>query len=298
MTSGDLIADRRLALALMLRDGGDGEGALSVIDQALERAPRWAEARFARAETLQLLRRDGEAAAAYRAYLALDPADRMGAGARLALLGAAPAPSGLTPAYLQSLFDQYAPRYEESLVGRLGYRAPALLRAAVDTVLPRERDPLAVLDLGCGTGLAGAAFRDRAEWLEGIDLAPAMIAEARRKNLYDRLAAADLLAFLAAPTRSYDLIVAADVFVYLGALEPVLRATAGALDPGGVLAFTVQSSDTEPFALGPDHRFSHGPAYLRAAAASAGFDLLRLDEASYRSEGGHPVPGLLGLLRR
>jgi predicted TPR repeat methyltransferase len=292
MTSGDLLADRRLSFALMLRDGGDAEGALSVLDQALERAPDWAEARFARAETLQLLGQDEEAVAAYRAYLALDPTDRMGATARLGLLGTAAA-DHLPSAYVRTLFDQYAPRYEESLVAKLGYRAPVLLRAAVDALLPSDRNRLAVLDLGCGTGLAGAAFRDRADWLEGVDLAGGMIAEARRKGIYDRLTVADLLAFLATPPRRYDLIIAADVFVYLGALDPVLAAVAGALEPGGLLAFTLQKGDVAPFALGPDQRFSHWPAYVRTAATEADLQILSLDEVSYRTERERPVPGLL-----
>src|SRR5581483_3486601 len=139
-TSGDLLADRRLAYALMVRGRGDAAAALSLIDEALERAPGWAEALFARAETLERLGRDTEAAQAYRACLARDPADRMGAGARLALL-AGETPPALPEAYLRSLFDQYAPRYDAALLGRLGYRAPVLLRAAVGVVArPRLRD--------------------------------------------------------------------------------------------------------------------------------------------------------------
>ena len=45
----------------------------------------------------------------------------------------------------------------------------------------------AMLDLGCGTGLGGAAFRPFVDRLVGVDLSPAMIAQAAAKGLYDRL---------------------------------------------------------------------------------------------------------------
>ena len=44
-------------------------------------------------------------------------------------------------AYVQALFDQYAPRFEASLVGDLGYRGPALLFKAVLSVRSAARKP-------------------------------------------------------------------------------------------------------------------------------------------------------------
>lgn len=298
MTSGDLLADRRLAFALMLRDQGDHDGAVSVIEQALERAPGWTAARFALAEALASLGRTEEAAAAYRACLAAAPEDAMGAAIRLSLLGAAPAPERLPQAHVRALFDQYAARYEDSLLNNLAYRAPALLRAAVDTVRPPAADGDVVLDLGCGTGLAGAAFRDRARWLEGVDLAPRMIAAAGDKGIYDRLTIADIVAFLAAPPRRYDLVVAADTLVYLGDLQPILAGAARATEAGGLLALTLQKGETAPYLLGADQRYRHAPAYVVEAAAAAQLDIARLEEASYRTEKAEPVPGLVVVLRR
>ncbi len=88
-----------------------------------------------------------------------------------------------------------------------------------------------------------------------------MIAKARAKNLYDRLAVADLLDFLAAePAESADLAVAADVFVYVGDLDPVFAASARVLEPDGLFAFTAQSlGEGAGFHVGEDLRFGPFP---------------------------------------
>jgi predicted TPR repeat methyltransferase len=158
-----------------------------------------------------------------------------------------------------------------------------------------------VLDLGCGTGLAGAAFRPLAERLVGVDLSPGMIAQAAAKNIYDQLETLDLLQFLAAEQAAehmFPLILAADVFAYSGDLAPVTGAAANVLAPAGLLAFTVETHAGEGVVLGDKLRFAHGAAHVRAAVAAAGLALVELTEASTRSEAGVPVPGLLVVAMR
>jgi predicted TPR repeat methyltransferase len=296
MSSGNLTADRRFAYAQMLRESGDAAAAADVIVQALELAPQWAEGRFALAETLADAGRTQDAVEAYRAYLARDPADSMGAAVRLALLAATPVPAALPGAYVQRLFDDYAPRFDAALTERLGYRAPEALRAAVAAVAP-DRTFAAMLDLGCGTGLAGAAFRPMAKWLEGMDLSPRMIAEAERKHVYDQLAAGDMLTHMKTAHRRFDLIIAADVLVYVGALEDGLQAARKIIAPDGLFAFTVQRHDGAGYVLGAEHRYSHSRAYVEASARGAGFAVTRLDDGVFRQEKGVDVPGLLAVLR-
>ena len=84
------------------------------------------------------------------------------------------------------------------MIGQLGYAAPQILLDLAAMVMP-GRERLSILDLGCGTGLAGAAFRPLAARLDGIDLSPAMIEKARARGIYDHLAVADLETALAAP---------------------------------------------------------------------------------------------------
>lgn len=297
MACCDLAAHRRLEFGLALVADGDLAAAISVFEQALERAPDWAEARFALADALHAAGRRDEAVTAYAAYLALDPADIMGAAIRLALLGAAPQPDRLPPAYVKTLFDQYAPRFEASLVGRLAYRAPLLLRAALEAVAPAAAPAGRVLDLGCGTGLAGEALRHRAAWLEGVDLSPVMVEQARRKGIYDRLEVGEAVAVLSGARDRFDIVVAADVVVYLGDLAPLLAAAHRALVPGGRFAFSAQRTEGAGFLLGGDHRYSHSVVYLTAAAETAGFAVERLENAVCRTEAGADVAGLIAVLR-
>lgn len=294
MSSGNLTADRRFGYAQTLRAGGDAAGAAEVIGQALDLAPGWAEGRFALAEAFAEAEKPVEAAAAYRAYLALDPKDSMGAAVRLALLGAAPTPASLPPAYIARLFDEYAPRFDAALTERLNYRGPELLKMAVARVWPGLFSR--VFDLGCGTGLAGVAFHDVAEWLGGVDLSPAMVRKAEAKGIYDHLEASDMSAALEALDEPCELIVAADVFVYVGELADLFKAVRRRLVPGGVFAFTVQRADSGDYALGREQRYSHSRAYIENTARATGFKVEVLEDVVTRQEGGKDVPGLIAVL--
>ena len=228
------------------------------------------------------------------------PADALGAQARLALIGAAPIPDRLPAAYVRALFDQYAPHFDRQLLDGLEYRAPVQLRHAVDAVCPPRAAGEQILDLGCGTGLAGEAFRNRACWLEGIDLSPAMVAQARAKGLFDALHVGDLLTLPAAgPSGAgpFDLIVAADVAVYIGDLAPLLARAQALLHANGVFALTVQRSERAGFSLGAECRYSHHPDYVRTVAEGADFEVCSLDHATCRREAGRDVPSAIAVLR-
>ena len=307
--SGDLLADRRFAYAEACLAEGDCVGAAEMAEQALERAPRFAAAWVLLGRAREA-RHAAEAAAgapdpalfqaALRAYETgrdLDPEDTLGTLVHLARLAGDAALPVLSPAYLRALFDGYAGRFERHLVEGLGYCGPALLCAALDAHdesrapggAPRYRH---AIDLGCGTGLMGAALGARVGTLTGVDLAPAMLALARRKGLYARLAEAGIDDFLAGePAASADLCVAADVFIYLGPLETVLSGMARVLRPGGRAAFTVQSHDGDGVVLGADGRYAHADACLATAADAAGFADLAIRPAVVRRENGADVPG-------
>ena len=296
LSSGDLIADRRYAWAQDREEKGDLAGAAELLEQALEMTPGYASAWFALGELREKIGDIEGAVAAFRKAREADPDDRHGALLNLVRLKAEKA-GEMPRAYVRTLFDHYAPDFDRSLTEGLNYSAPRLLLAATEQAAG-DRHFAAMLDLGCGTGLAGEAFRSKADKLVGVDLAPKMIELARRKNIYERLEAADLLEFLAAEKRAaktYDLVLAADVFAYFLDLVPVALAVVAVLEPHGIFAFSVETHAGDGVELGAGLRFAHGEAHLRNALELAGLTLLGLDSASTRTEKGIPVPGLIAV---
>jgi predicted TPR repeat methyltransferase len=204
----------------------------------------------------------------------------------------------MSHAYVRALFDRYAERFDDDLTIRLKYQAPQVLRAMVDQLPGIVPGGMDVLDVGCGTGLAGVAFRSLANRLHGSDLAPRMVEKARRRSVYDHLEVAELVEGVARTPSAWDLVVAADVLVYVGDLVPVMRAATIGLRPGGLFCATVEQCAGDGFALGPSRRYAHSAAYIRRVATEAGLDLIVLDEAVPRWEKGHPVPGLAFAVRK
>ena len=302
MTSGILRADRRVDTALALSGEGDHDGALSVLEQTLDLAPDWADLHFMIGEAAAAAGRRDRAVAAFTRYLALSPEDRLGALPMLALLGATPAPDTLPAAYVAALFDEYAPRFERSLLVGLGYQGPEQLQAALDRVRVPGTGFGAVLDLGCGTGLIGERLRARSNWIEGVDLSPAMVAQAARKGVYDALYVAEATAHLDGETRRFDLITAADVLIYLGDLAPLLTAATACLADGGMLAVTVEAAEADgpgiERRLRPSRRFAHSAGYVARIAAAAGLALRDHESVALRRDGAEIVEGHVMVFER
>lgn len=293
LSSGDVIADRRFEWARDREAKGDLTGAADLLLQALELAPAYASAWFVLGELRQKLGDRAGAIAAFEKARAADPQDRHGAALHLIHLGAQP-PAAMPEGYVRALFDGYAPRFEQALEG-LTYRAPELLFRAVEASGARMKFGSA-LDLGCGTGLAALPFRPFSDWMVGVDLSPAMLAQARSKGLYDRLIESEVGAFLAGEARikaRYHLVLAADVFMYLEDLAPVLTQVAQVLASSGQLAFSVETHEGDGVTLRETLRYAHGKAHVQAALAAAGLKPISLDFASTRTEKGVPVPGLI-----
>lgn len=290
-SSGDLIADRRYAYALDMAAEGLHAEAAELIEQALELAPAWPEGWLGLAETREHAGDGAGAIAALRRARDLDPTDRLGAALHLARLGADTAPEAPPAAYVRDLFDAYARDFETALVDKLGYRAPQLIAAALERAAP-GRFFAHGLDLGCGTGLMAEALAGRATQLDGVDLSAAMVAKARGKGLYADLRVGEIVADLSAPVGPYDLVLAADVFCYLGDLAPVLRAARARSTAGAVLAFSVERG-TAGFALGDSLRYRHGADYVAATLAGAGWSDIAIGEAALRADRGAPVMGLV-----
>ncbi len=231
---------------------------------------------------------------AFQKALAADPSDRQGAGLRLKLLNIGG--HAMSADYVRSVFDQYASKFDEALAA-LSYSAPQMLLEAVSSVCGERDRPMqfgTMLDLGCGTGLSGEAFRPFVEWMEGVDLSPGMIEQARRKNLYDRLDTGDLTECLDTHSRAdarFNLIVAADVFVYCADLTLIATMAADLLAEDGLFAFTVETHEGGGVVLGPKLRYAHGERHVREALEAAGLTVLRLEAGLHAKRGRCPGAG-------
>lgn len=286
---------------------------LGVLQQALGRPAAEAEASYREAVRLQpdfieahhnlgrLLMAQGDrqhAAESFEQILRFKP-DNAIARYMLSALGAAPAPSTAPSDYVAGLFDDYAARFDKHLVQELQYRIPEYLRTAVGRALGQSHGQLNVLDLGCGTGLCGPLFRDLAARLTGVDLSAGMIDKARERRVYDELHLEDITTFLQSSSAVYDLIIAADVFVYVGELTGVFAACKAALKPGGYFAFSLEAADdSETYLLRPTGRYAQSSRYIRELVQAQMLHEVDFDQVVVRMTNGAPIPGYVFILRR
>jgi predicted TPR repeat methyltransferase len=227
--------------------------------------------------------------------LAIEP-DNRALRFRLAVLSGE-TPADTPPEVVAGIFDAYADTFDEHVVGGLNYHAPEAVVAIM-----RARSPVPapdILDLGCGTGLVGAALSPPFGRFVGVDLSSAMLARARARSVYTELHHAELVAHLkSCPDGSFDVVTAADVFVYVGDLRPGLAEIARVLRPRGVAVISLEAGTDAGYRILPSGRFAHHRDYLQRAASHAGLELLDLQERQLRLQQGTPVPGYLVCMRR
>ncbi len=197
--------------------------------------------------------------------------------------------------YVAQLFDGYAERFDAALTEGLGYRVPERIAALIADRFAGRRFRRA-LDLGCGTGLSGAALRSACAELIGVDLSPKMIDKARARGVYDALSVGDIEAYLRQEGAPFDLIVAADVLVYLGDLAPLFDAVRARLSDDGVFVFTTERAGDVDYVLRDTCRYAHGRAYLDRLAQARGLHVTLAEDAVLRQQRGEPVDGTLSLL--
>jgi predicted TPR repeat methyltransferase len=237
----------------------------------------------------------GKAADLYARWLGDQP-DNAFARHMLAACSGRDVPDRAAEAFVEQLFDDFAPRFDDQLK-TLSYRAPELIAARLANLGIAATKSLEVLDAGCGTGLCGPLLAPYARRLVGVDLSAQMLAGAQQRRVYDELVKAEITRFITeCPAGSFDLVVSADTLVYFGALEAMAAAAAQALKRPGRLLFTVERGGAEAaakgYALEPHGRYSHDEEYVCRTLAATGFTVT-IDAAELRMEAGRAVAGLL-----
>ena len=292
-------------LGIMLKEQGKTDAAIASYHKAIMHDPDWADARCNLGNALQEQGKLDEAIASYRRALELDPGNE---SAEHLIASLTEETTERAPnRYVEKLFDGYADKFDTHLVNNLKYKTPAELLGLIKQVMKPPAGEWNVLDLGCGTGLAGVEISPHARQLTGVDLSEKMLAKARVRNIYHRLVHSDLLPMMRGENASsYDVIIAADVFVYLGMLDEIVSEARRLLHTGGYFIFSVEALEALPakadgiedhagYKLRQSGRYAHSSTYLKKLASLNCFESLNLIYTQVRLEEGKPVMAWLVL---
>ena len=197
--------------------------------------------------------------------------------------------------YVENLFDGYANKFDQSLVGKLAYETPKVLTQLA--VQKHGNSSLgSIIDLGCGTGLTGVKIREFCSYLEGIDLSSKMLELAKKKNVYDKLSHVDIVEYLSNVELDFDYFISTDVFIYVGELSEVFRLIKSRNKKSGRLIFSTEHTEKEGFYLEKSGRYSHSLSYIEGLCKKFKFSISHFSEANLRKENGAFVIGGLYLL--
>jgi len=296
----------QVSLGRLLQNMGRLEQAIECFRRAVAADPDNAAAHQFLGNALLENGAKGEAIACFEDVVRLDPDSPV----RHLIAALSGGDSERAPSeYVEQLFDQYAQKFDSHLVETLSYTVPEKLAELLQPHAESSGAKWAMLDLGCGTGLSGAAVTRYARELVGVDLSSKMLEKARERNLYHRLEQLDLLTMMQREAASaYDVVFAADVFVYLGKLDELIIEVKRLLRLQGLFAFSVESLEAlldeavgapsrPDYQLNATGRYAHSSAYLARIAEQHGFDVLRTTGTQSRLDRGKPVQGYLNLWR-
>ena len=270
------------------------DDALASYDKAIALKPDYAEAWLGRGNCLQMLKQVEEAILAYRGALKLG-ADPVTTKYYLAAVGAESPPTASPEPYIANLFDAYADNFDDHLIDSLKYQSPAFLANLIERFV--SSNSLDILDLGCGTGLMGKRLRPFGRTLTGVDLSANMLDKARQRKIYDHLYCNELIRFLQTQGRIFDLIVAADVFVYFGDLSSAFREVRRVLSDGGLFCFSVEATDESDFVLRITRRYAHSIGYLQKLAEQCRFTVEAIESQMIRRGDAADINGYHAIMR-
>lgn len=231
----------------------------------------------------------------YKKVLAHNPEHQAAAHMVAALTGTRS--TGSTDSYVREVFDQYSQHFERSLVTELEYCVPSTIRSLLDRTVAHQSGYVHGLDLGCGTGLGGAAFADLVEVLDGLDLSEKMIAIAAGKKIYRKLYPGSIAGILAEVEDTFDFYLAADVFGYVGDLEETFRRLRDHAREDALFCFSTESAEGSGYLLQQTGRFAHSPEYIGQLARATGWQVAAVRGAPLRKEQGAWVKGDIWILR-
>jgi len=281
---------------ILLKARGKLQEALMAFRQAATLYPEYADAYHNMGSTLIDMGQADQALPALQKAAQLDPDNHSAKYMAAALSGQKP--QSAPPEYVKELFKQYSNRFDKHLTRHLSYKTPQLLRDALERTLGKHKKFEKVLDLGCGTGLAGEVFHDVAGHMSGVDISREMIFAAEKKAVYHQLHVMEITDFLTGCRENFDLVIAADVFVYFGDLDPLFACLSNRLNHEACVLFSTESVDGNDYTLRPTGRFAHGADYIRSLAEKHRFKCVSVTPVVLRQEDEKPVEGEIFVLMK
>lgn len=201
-------------------------------------------------------------------------------------------------AYIKDLFNHYADHYDAHLQKGLDYKVPELLKNAVEKFSKQTNSAWDILDLGCGTGLSGEVFSDKAQSMIGVDLAEKMLDVAREKKCYQELVVADVEGYLTSCDKQFDVIISADVFIYIGDLAKIFIEAHRCLKASGFFAFSIELDKQQDYQTQVSGRFAHSEKYIKRLAKEIGFKVKHCKAVETRKQDKQAVAGAVIVLQK
>jgi len=198
--------------------------------------------------------------------------------------------------YVKNLFDDYAERFDDSLIKQLGYKLPFLMKELILKLDSPRNKFEKVIDLGCGTGLTGKELRDISNNLTGIDISSNMVAKTRELDVYEHLIVGDIADILNSSKEKYDLFIALDVFIYVGELTKIFNTVRQCCNKNALFVFSIETQEKDGYSLLKTARYSHSESYILKTAFD-GFRVIDSQEVSLRKEKESWIEGKIFILQ-
>lgn len=193
--------------------------------------------------------------------------------------------------FVQCEFDNSAQFFDTASMVHLQYSAPGKLAGILKDLRGDDMYFDSMIDLGCGTGLVGEAFKGHFGSITGVDISEKMLEIAKAKGMYDHLIRGEIVAALGLIGRKFDLFVAADVFVYMGDLDQLYEEVIASANAGALLVFTTESVDGDSVSLQLSGRYVHGREYIPIVTQKHGCSIIDSRQIPLRKEGEHWIMG-------
>ena len=270
-------------LGLILKDIGEYEQALDLFLDAFMKNKQTVDYSINLAETLVLFHQQSPERAAQIAQIWANAAPDNPFAAHTLNAFRKSSTAEVDKKYAKALFDAFASSYDKTM-DNIKYN---VINKIKDLKIHLQGN---ILDLGCGTGIAGKTFYNNLTVFTGIDISRKMLDIAHSTGAYKYLYQQDITEYLQENNLKYDFILALDVVDYIENFEKIAK-----LAKRTPFLFTIENADSsvKTLTLMPNGRYKHNPTYIENILKAAGYHDIKKYELTLRQENTQDVAGTL-----